>query len=82
MKSIQFELRNDVLLRGTRPPYDVLYVSQAGDNTTSCWRLGFWERVKVLFTGRIWLQQAKQIDGNKLATARTDCPFAYVSPEG
>lgn len=22
----------------------------------SCWKLTFWERIKILFTGRVWLE--------------------------
>ena len=26
-----------------------------GDRTISCWKLTPWERLRVLFTGRVWL---------------------------
>ena len=32
-----------------------LWVFQDGQQCISCWRLSFWERVKFLLHGRIWL---------------------------
>ena len=32
-----------------------LWVYNDGIYSISCWELSFWERIKVLFTGKVWL---------------------------
>ncbi len=32
-----------------------LWVFNDGKQSISCWKLSFWQRIKVLFFGRIWL---------------------------
>ena len=43
------------ILAEDQPEYLPLPVCIYGDRTISCWRLSLWERVKLLFTGRLWL---------------------------
>ena len=38
-----------------QPEYRPLPVCVYGDRTISCWKLTLWERLKLLFTGRLWL---------------------------
>ncbi len=38
-----------------QPEYLPLPVCVYGERTISCWHLSLWERVKLLFTGRLWL---------------------------
>lgn len=43
-----------------QPEYLPLPVHKANDEectVTSCWKLTFWERLIVLFTGKFWFQQ-------------------------
>ncbi len=40
-----------------QPEYRPLPACVDGDRTTTCWHLTLLERLKLLFTGRLWLQQ-------------------------
>jgi hypothetical protein len=59
MNPIEFKGQTAVL--GKNQPYRPLpvHINRDGGNypVTSCWKLTFRERVKLLFTGRLWLQQ-------------------------
>lgn len=58
MKPIKFE-DNCVMFAENQPEYEtppVLIVEDAmGKTYTSCWRLSLWERIKMLFVGRIYI---------------------------
>lgn len=57
MKPVSFREVTDVLAKN-QPQYLPLPVHRSADGVVvSCWRLSFWERVKVLFTGRLWALQ-------------------------
>lgn len=57
MKPIEFPEHNAVLAKD-QPQYQPLPVfrDQFG-LVVSCWKLTRWERIKLLFTGRLWLMQ-------------------------
>ena len=56
MKPIGFPGQNCVYAEN-QPEYVPLPVHETADGmVTSCWKLTRWERVRVLFTGRIWWQ--------------------------
>ena len=42
------------MLHGNRPIND-LPVCRTDGKLVSCWRIPLWKRVKLLFSGRIWL---------------------------
>ena len=56
MRPITFKFQNKTLLK---PPgmeaCGSLPVFTDGKRCVSCWRLGFRERIKALFFGRVWL---------------------------
>jgi len=59
MNPIQFPEQNTMVAKD-QPEYLDLpaYWSPASDGEViSCWRLTFWERIRVLLTGRLWLRQ-------------------------
>ena len=56
MNNIKFEGCN-VEIAKNQPEYKPLWAFQDGQVTVTCYRLSFWERVKVLFTGKLWLGQ-------------------------
>jgi hypothetical protein len=56
MKPVEFPEQNAVLAKD-QPEYLPLPVCRRGDRTISCWKLTFRERVRLLFTGRLWLVQ-------------------------
>lgn len=54
MKPIEFEGMNRVYAEN-QPEYLPLPVRKAEDGeVVSCWKLTWWERVKVLITGKMW----------------------------
>lgn len=60
MKPIKFKGYNYEWAKGqdeyeTLPAY--LNLKSEGKETISCWKLTWWERLKVLFTGKIWVCQ-------------------------
>lgn len=59
MKIVEFKGSNAVY-GANQPQYLPLIAHKDGSEegiVTSCWRLSWWERIKLLFTGRIWHQQ-------------------------
>lgn len=57
MKPIPFKEQNVVFAKD-QPEYLPLPAHNTSDGTViSCWRLSLWERIKVLWTGRLWLSQ-------------------------
>lgn len=55
MKPIEFAEQN-VIYAKSQPEYLPLPAYQFPDGAVFCWSLNPWERLKVLFTGRIWHQ--------------------------
>lgn len=56
MKPTDFKGSNSTYAKDQKE-YLPLVVYKAGDKegtVISCWKLSFWERVKVLFTGKVW----------------------------
>ncbi len=59
MKPVEFEQQNIVIAKD-QPEYLPLpahVVDEPERRVISCWQLTFWERVRLLFTGRIWFTQ-------------------------
>ena len=56
MKNVKFEGCNVVYGEG-QPEYLPLHAQRTGDVTITCYKLSFKERIKILFTGRLWLGQ-------------------------
>ena len=59
MKPIKFPEHTTVLAED-QPEYLPLPVMAWGDRegtVTSCWQLSWWERMKLMFTGKVWLSQ-------------------------
>lgn len=57
MKPIEFEEQN-VIFAEDQPEYLPLpahRVDEAEGRVISCWKLTLWERIKLLFTGRLWV---------------------------
>ena len=57
MKPTSFPQQNIVFAKD-QPQYRQLpaYRSRVGEVTT-CWKLTWWDRIYLLFTGRMWLRQ-------------------------
>ncbi len=61
-------------------PLPALRLDDEHGTVVSCWKMGFWERFRVLFTGKIWLTLSAF--GRPLTPSRlsTECPFITVRP--
>lgn len=61
MVPVAFEQSNGTLgggpaaVYGTEDDVRDLPVHRGSGQVISCWRLSFWERLRVLVTGRVWL---------------------------
>ena len=58
MKGVMFKEKNKILNKPdsmTDKECYALPVFNDGKQSISCWRASPWERIKVLFTGRVWL---------------------------
>lgn len=55
MKPTTFPQQNTEIAK-TQDEYQTLpaFVDSVSGMVVSCWRLTLWERIKLLFTGRIW----------------------------
>src|SRR3990167_410842 len=56
MKPIEFPGYNTVIA-ANQPPYQPLYAfnyQDASGRIACCWNLSYWERFRVLMTGKIW----------------------------
>ncbi|MBQ3765872.1 MAG: hypothetical protein II874_03960 [Bacteroidales bacterium] len=56
MENVKFEGCNTVY-GADQPEYKPLHAQRTGNVTITCYRLSFKERVKLLFTGLLWLGQ-------------------------
>jgi hypothetical protein len=56
MKPVDFKQSN-IVLGKNQPEYLDLPVFTNDEMTVSCWKLTWRERLKLLFTGRLWLTQ-------------------------
>ena len=57
MKPIDFEHRN-IIFAENQPEYmalPALKLDTKGGEVISCWEMSFKERLKVLFTGKVWM---------------------------
>lgn len=57
MKPIEFKEQNVVYAKD-QPQYQPLPAHKNKEGmgeVISCWKLTFWERVKLLFTGKLWV---------------------------
>lgn len=57
MKPTKFKDQNSVYAEN-QPEYlqlPALKLDTPEGHVISCWKLSFWERITILFTGRVWL---------------------------
>ncbi len=57
MKPIEFKDQNATFAKDQPEylPLPALKVNDKQGTVISCWKMGLWERLVVLFTGRVWL---------------------------
>lgn len=56
MKAIEFEGQN-IIIAEHQEQYRNLPALVEDDTVYTCWKLDWWERLVVLFTGRVWKSQ-------------------------
>ena len=75
MKPIEFKQQTDIIAKN-QPPYLPLpcHINREDDwrPVTSCWRLDLFERITVLFTGKIYFRLATFGSKVQPQTASTD----------
>lgn len=57
MEAVKFKHHNVVFAENQKEykPIPALRIAGPGGHVISCWRLSLWERIKVLFLGRVWM---------------------------
>jgi hypothetical protein len=75
MTPITFPEQTTILAKD-QPEYLPLPVCRHDDWVISCWKLTFWERVQLLFTGRLWLVVLTFGGPLQPQLPRVRCPFA------
>ena len=69
MKPIRFREQNGTLgggpgeLYGTTAPVRDLPVYRGGGEVVSCWQVSWLDRLRLLFTGRVWLRVLVGVTG-------------------
>ena len=59
MKPIEFKEHNKIYAKDQEQylPLPVYKDDSDEGNVISCWKLTWWERIKILFTGKMWWSQ-------------------------
>ena len=57
MKAIEFKQQNVVFAKDQKPylPLPAYQDEIQGGRIFHCWKLNPWERIKILFTGKLWI---------------------------
>lgn len=66
---------------GNQPRYLPLPAYSDATETVSRWRLSWWERLCVLFTGRLWLRQMNFGQPLQPQKPQVEYPFVSSSPD-
>ena len=78
MKPIEFKGQNVVFAKDQKP-YLPLPAYQQEDIIIHCWRLSLWERLKILLTGKLWIQVRNFKMPPHPIKPMVDSPFATSS---
>ncbi len=79
MKPIEFPEQTQIWAEN-QPPYLPLPAYTNDAETISCWALTWRERLKMVFTGRLWLRQMNFGEALQPQAPTADCPFVRVAP--
>lgn len=77
MKPVKFKGAN-VTFAEDQPQYQPLHALRLKDEkgtVVSCWTFGFWERIQVLFFGRVWLRLCTFGRPLQPQMLSVECPF-------
>jgi len=75
--------QSNLILAKNQPQYLQLpvYANENGD-CTSCWRLSLGERLRLLFTGRLWITTKTFNQPLQPIRPDVDCPFETWDGDG
>jgi len=74
MKPVEFPEQNRVWAKD-QPEYLPLPAYSDEEQTISCWRLSWWERVRIFFSGTLWLRQRNFNRPLQPQRPTLECPF-------
>lgn len=76
MKPVAFKQQN-MTWAEHQPEYEPLPAYSDGTHNITCWRLTWWERIKLLFTGIVWCSQMHF--GEALQPQRLDTVSPFIT---
>jgi hypothetical protein len=79
MEPIKFDKQN-CMYADHQPEYLPLPAYKDNDQTISCWKLNIKERIKILFTGKLWLRQLNFGSPLQPQSPTIDYPFIPYRP--
>lgn len=77
MKPIEFKEQNKIYAKN-QPPYLSLPVyedNDLGGRVIHCWKLSLKERIKILFTGKLWINVLNFKNPLQPILPMINCPF-------
>jgi hypothetical protein len=74
MKPIEFKQQN-VIFAKDQKEYLPLPAWQGEKEAISCWKATFWERIKFLWSGKLWLRQYNFGGSLQPQCPQIECPF-------
>lgn len=78
MKPVEFKEQNVVYAKDQKEYLDLpSYRDKATGRVISCWKLSLFERLKLLFTGRLWLHILAFNNPLQASKLSADSPFPY-----
>lgn len=79
MKPIEFKEQNHVWAKDQLEYLPLpSYINE--EDTISCWKLSWWERLKLFWTGKLWLIQKNFQQPLQPQLLLVDNPFGEVTP--
>jgi len=84
MKPIKFREQNKVYGENQKPflPLPVYEDDVQGGRVFHCWQLTFRERIKILFTGKLWISVLNFGRGLQPVKPMVDIPFKKIKQNG
>jgi len=84
MKPIEFKGQNIVFAKDQAPylPLPAYQDDEQGGRIFHCWKLDLRERVKILLTGRLWINVLNFHKPPQPIKPMADSPFKEISPSG
>lgn len=77
MKPVEFKEHNKVYAKNQKPylPLPVYEDDVQGGRVFHCWELSFFERIKIFFTGKLWINVLNFKQKLQPIKPMVECPF-------